>query len=478
MQPIESNSFIKRREGAQSITAYLNIKEKITQVLIVANRFVAIMKQRHDTRRRRQSLGLVLVTMSNYNLKHGSIQALEEALRGRPGVVFESSSSTSQLIEERIPIRHPHLFRQRAAVKNSSAGSDEAAWASNETLASNEAYIINRTFNDEWQNFEMIHSGPFMGPYIPVSFDKFQDVDRTQQKIVGGDEALPHSFYTMLMARDRYGWLWAGCGGTLISNCHILTAAHCATFDLPITGVFVNAFKPTQGPNNNGGMPFHFSYTEPAILHPDYDADSNIADLAVIRMQTCLDPDKFRPAKLAVHQDKYHRSRRGSEQLMLQVMGFGSTYEGMVNMADTLREVNLPFMPRPDCQHYYGFNVNVDMVCAGYARGGIADACQGDSGGGLIEYEDDGKVDKLDKGKQTNRNGSPHVVGIVSWYVGLTSTCCNCDLNHRNESYDFSLTSYRGVGCARANNPGVYTYVPFYRKCSICLFFFYFHSKI
>ena len=57
------------------------------------------------------------------------------------------------------------------------------------------------------------------------------------------------------------------------------------------------------------------------------------------------------------------------------------------------------------------------MICAGYQNGG-QDSCQGDSGGPFVCLE----------------NGQPVVTGIVSF----------------------------GIGCARGDKPGVYTYVPRY----------------
>lgn len=62
---------------------------------------------------------------------------------------------------------------------------------------------------DEVQNYEMIHSGPFIGP--PVTVPKTNYQGGLQTRIVGGQEALPHDFYTMLMVwSDPDGWMWSG----------------------------------------------------------------------------------------------------------------------------------------------------------------------------------------------------------------------------------------------------------------------------
>ena len=70
------------------------------------------------------------------------------------------------------------------------------------------------------------------------------------------------------------------------------------------------------------------------------------------------------------------------------------------------------------------------MVCAGYVDTGGPDACQGDSGGGLIHYT---PMSLGDNDETTTM--APRLVGIVSW----------------------------GVGCGRRSYPGVYILSVYYR---------------
>lgn len=81
--------------------------------------------------------------------------------------------------------------------------------------------------------------------------------------------------------------------------------------------------------------------------------------------------------------------------------------------ADQLHEVNVPILET--CNHRR--DVEGDEICAGYPKGG-RDACQGDSGGPLMC-------------RSESSASQYYLVGIVS----------------------------HGKGCARANEPGVYTRV-------------------
>ncbi|RVE64828.1 hypothetical protein OJAV_G00129780 [Oryzias javanicus] len=104
-----------------------------------------------------------------------------------------------------------------------------------------------------------------------------------------------------------------------------------------------------------------------------------------------------------------------ASQTRLFVTGWGYlTEEGSVS--STLQEAEVPLIDWTTCSKLpiYGNALTKRMICAGYL-GGEVDACKGDSGGPLVHF----------LGHQWT------LVGVVSW----------------------------GIGCARANNPGVYTNV-------------------
>ena len=95
------------------------------------------------------------------------------------------------------------------------------------------------------------------------------------------------------------------------------------------------------------------------------------------------------------------------------VTGWGTLYESG-SSPEILQKVTIPVMDDKTCQFYMaGGSIKESMLCCGYNEGG-KDSCQGDSGGPLY------------------CNGVQ--AGIVSW----------------------------GVGCARPQQPGIYTEVSYF----------------
>ena len=170
------------------------------------------------------------------------------------------------------------------------------------------------------------------------------------------------------------------CGGTILNEETILSAAHC----------FYG--KGTIQVKVEVGFAVHINKTNPRKLgvrkyynHPNYNPQSKENDIAILKLKK---PLKFRnkvgPAFLP-----YASFNPEESGLMGLLSGFGSIRFGLLGGSGkgggSLHFVNLPFVTNGDCQQkfdegpYVGKKITSKMLCAGYTEGG-KNSCKGDSG--------------------------------------------------------------------------------------------------
>jgi trypsin len=221
-----------------------------------------------------------------------------------------------------------------------------------------------------------------------------------ETKIVGGDEAAEGQFPALIaVAYSGEGTPFQRqfCGGSLIAEDVVLTAAHCveglAAADVVVFSGSVDLESPDLVETEVVDVHLAHDYNEPVTFANDW---------ALLKLDESLD---IEPIDVGTEPEEFDT---------ITTAGWGETGSGYPTVA---RWVEVPFVDDEDCADAYSGAFDAQtMLCAGDLENGGVDSCQGDSGGPAMAPDEDGEL---------------ILVGVVSW----------------------------GEGCAEPGNPGVYAEV-------------------
>ena len=198
------------------------------------------------------------------------------------------------------------------------------------------------------------------------------------------------------------------CGGSIISENYVLTAAHCCIFDKKRVRV-------------SSGSTYWLAFgtvhqVAEIIKHENSSIDDTRSppkhDIALLKVSEAFKFNEYtKPIAL------FNYNEESPAGAMATITGWGSVKEGFFNQLTLrLHEAEIPIVDKKSCNLTYLGLIPEGQICASYFGKGGKDSCGGDSGGPLVI-----------KGR---------LAGIVSY----------------------------GSDCGSSMFPGVYTEIAYYRK--------------
>eukprot|EP01025_Chloroclados_australasicus_P012152 TRINITY_DN1555_c0_g1_i6.p1 TRINITY_DN1555_c0_g1~~TRINITY_DN1555_c0_g1_i6.p1 ORF type:complete len:376 (-),score=15.38 TRINITY_DN1555_c0_g1_i6:1170-2240(-) len=236
-----------------------------------------------------------------------------------------------------------------------------------------------------------------IGPFRYVNSCLEEDEDGDGYSIYTGATAkAPYMVSLQVEHYLDYDYYEHSCGGVMIEERIVLTAAHCIDKREDMWAAIAPRCRHQEGDGRYKVID--------SILHGRYNGDGY--DIAILLLE---DASSAYQGPFVDYKSSY--AFEGSEQLTLLGWGDVNKYEANNRQYPDLYRESVRQLQRVELEYFYyyydcyDYYIAYDQFCAVYAEGQfgeLGDSCAGDSGGPLLmNFQESG--------------ASPIIVGIVSW---------------------------------------------------------------
>ncbi|XP_046448092.1 brachyurin-like isoform X2 [Daphnia pulex] len=247
--------------------------------------------------------------------------------------------------------------------------------------------------------------------------------DNSWMRIVGGVETAPNEFpWQVFLVLEKANHQLFSCGGSLISDRWILTAAHCLE-NVAIVHVTLGAH------NVDDDQEIHQENyrSRDYYIHPDWDSNTLQGDIGLIRLPQSIDfSDYVRPICL----DSPSESLNDYVGETVVLTGWGLYSDGG-GTSSVLRKTSAEVITNQECYEQYDSLITDDMMCTSTTN--HHGTCNGDSGGPMHLEMADGSWKQIgivsfgsnlgcEKGYP---NGFTRVSSFATWIQNTTAQMSN-----------------------------------------------------
>ncbi|KAK9686167.1 Trypsin [Popillia japonica] len=213
-------------------------------------------------------------------------------------------------------------------------------------------------------------------------------------RVVGGSAAATGAYPFIVSLRSSSNSHF--CGGSIINNLWVLTAAHC------LVGSSASNVNAVVGTNTlaSGGSTLRSSRL---LVHGSYNPNTIANDVGVIQLASSPRPRNIAAVSL-------NTADVGAVSAIL--IGWGRTSTGG-SIPNNLQQLSTNTITTAACQSVWGSSVSSNQICA-FTRSGQG-ACNGDSGGPLVRASDLAQLGIVSFGIACAQ-GYPDVYARVSSY--------------------------------------------------------------